>query len=95
MKSRCMCSDKDAFTFKSLYHLQLVILWGTWRLEVCRRRGEVASVVLKLVYNLRHRNQSRITGFLQFAVHHVYIIRINIACPLYVSQSGMVVLSVH
>jgi len=60
---------------------------------VCRRSGEVASVVVKLVYNLRHRNQSRITGFLQFVVHHEYII--SIACPLYVSQSGMVMRPVH
>lgn len=62
---------------------------------MCRRSGEVASLVVKLLYNLRHRNQSRITGFLQFVVHHEYIIRVNIACPLYVSQSGMVMRSVH
>lgn len=62
---------------------------------VCRRSGEVASMVVKLVYNLSHRNQSRITSFLQFVAHHEYVIRISIACPLYVSQSGMVMRSVH
>ena len=58
------------------------------------QKGEVASVVLKLVCNLRHRNRSRITGLIQFTVLHERIIRISIAFPLYVSHSGMVMLSV-
>lgn len=58
------------------------------------QKREVASVVLNLVCNLRHRNQTRITGLIQFAVLHEGIIRISIAFPLYVSQSGMVMLSV-
>ena len=96
MKSRCLFSDKDVFYFKSLYQLQLVILWGTggWEFGGVPQKGEVASVVLKLVWNLRYRNQSRITGLIQFAVPHERIIRISIAFPLYVSQSGMVMLSV-
>ena len=58
------------------------------------QNGEVASVVFQSVCNLRHQNQSRITVFIQFAVLHERIIRTNIAFPLYVSQSGMVMLSV-
>jgi glyoxylate carboligase len=58
------------------------------------QKGEVASLVSKLVYNLHHRNQSRFTGLIQFVVHDERIIHISIACLLYVSQSGMVMLSV-
>jgi hypothetical protein len=57
------------------------------------QNGEVASVASKLVCNVRLRNQSRITGLIQFAVLHERIIRISIAFPLYVSQTGLVMLS--
>jgi hypothetical protein len=51
------------------------------------QKGEMASVVLKLAYNLRHQNQSTFTYLIEFIVYYERTIRVSIACPLYVCQS--------
>ena len=54
------------------------------------QKGEVVSVVLRLVNNLRHWNQSRFTGLIQFVIHQERVIRTSIMFPQYVSRAGVV-----
>lgn len=58
-------------------------------------KGEVTSVVLKLVCNLRNQNQSSFTYLIQFIVYYERIIRVGIAFPFYVSHSGLIMLLVR